>query len=374
MISLLFTLLLWAYATTVAAAASTKTEDFAKGMFKRKLDSVEKCYSVRESCQKCYSKCASARNTFFSGSSVPPSSLISMIHDCRVQISNHRTGMEPWCVNDWTRFFATPAFQATEETCKMEATECARRMREWADRRREAGTLNQHHNDFKQAEKMGATGKAMEYLQLSKSWYDGQINKYQRLDEWWDDNILIEMEKHLKTPESNDTRFSDPVFYNLTGLKTETRRVDKYLYRNDLLSARVENKFVRQDILQKVPQYLNSITSLTNHVKSKKTQTDGYLKDIKEIAAKTYEAQVKATNFAYQTTHAGGLDGEIVLLDKELLNMFSELQTERAILSEGNRKSTLTKLRLTGAMRRLVKELTTAQRKVGCSKEDTFST
>lgn len=359
--------------STGQAQASTPPEDFAANMFNRPLQAVEVCYAQREACEKCYTQCASAHDTYFSGATLSPGTLISLTHECRTQISNHRTGMEPWCVNDWTRFFATSDFKASAESCEMEGTECARRMVEWARRRHSSGSLQTQHNDYRLAEQIGITGKAIEYMQLSKAWYHGQVNKYERLEEWWDEDILIEMDTHLKTPHSNNTRFSDPVFHNLTAMTDETRRVDKYLYRNDLLSARVENKFVRQDIMQKVPQYLESIKTLQNHIQSNKEQTDTYLSEIKNLVIKTYEAQEKATNFAYETTHADGLDGDIVLLDKELLDMFAELQKERTLLIEANRKSTLNKLRLTGAMRHLVSQLTKAQRQVGCSDDEVFA-
>lgn len=60
------------------------------------------------------------------------------------------------------------------------------------------------------------------------------------------------------------------------------------------------------------------------------------------------------------------LDGEIVLLDKDLLDLFIRLKDERALLRKASVRSTNIKMRLILAMRSMVREISISQQRNRC--------
>lgn len=348
-------------------------KDFAKEMFSRSLESIEECYESSDDCNACYKQCTQAHPTFFSSLSSSPVHVSTQLRTCRLDISNQRAGMEPWCINDWRHFFATSDFKPSASTCEMRAIDCAHRMLEIMEQKRVNGFISDKDPDYNLVKRMASVGIAFQRRKHSEEWYSLQKNKYERLEQWYGENILVEMERHMKNPEGNDTRFSDPVFFNFTEMKKEVGRIHSLLFRNNLANAQAENKNVRTNTINRIQFYLESIFKLQNHVVSNKKETNRYLKEIKELAIKTYDAQKRATNFAYESTHTSGLDGEIVLLDKDLLNLFKELQEERNILNDLTVYTTLDKLQLVGGMRRMIVSVTMAQRRAGCKREELFS-
>lgn len=364
----------WVYLAFLLTFATTNgLEDQAADMFTTSLGSIVTCFSNGAACSSCLSQCPSAANTFFLGMIDSPSNTISLLRTCRREISDQRTGMEPWCVNDAQGFHATDQFNATETSCKMEPVECAPRLNAWAKKRVEDGKMSQSDPDYQLVQKIFQVGIANAEATRSENWYNGQVTKYNRLQEWWNEDVLAEMTKHLTTPEANDTRFSDPVYHNLTAIKEETRQRDISLYRNSLQNARVENGFVKQDTLESIRQSLKSILSLSSQIASQRNLTEGYLEEIKDTVVKINVAQERATDFAYETAYTNGLDGEVVSLDKDILKTFRELKSAQEVFNEMVTKVTITKVKLTFAMRLLVKEIVAAQMKVRCDSREIFT-
>lgn len=363
----------WFVSILVFVATARAVEDFAASMFNTDINDIEDCNTARWACSNCYTQCPSAHDAFYSGMIESSLKTIALLRLCRRDMSNHRTGMEPWCINNATHFYATDEFIATDESCKMEPTECAPRLYSWARERVDAGEMTVSESDYHVALKIYAVGVAAAEAAQSEQWFIGQATKYDRLEEWWNDDVLAEMKKHLETPEANDTRFSDPVYSNLTSVEKEARARDIFLYHNSLQNAKIENDFVKQDTLEKINRSLRSILALESHITSQQELTKQYLNEIKENVVKINAAQEKAINLAYETAHAGGLSDEVVELDKGVLDMFRELRAAQETLNKLVTRVTIEKVRLTFAIKSLAKEIVDAQLKARCSDQEIFT-
>lgn len=353
--------------------SATAIEDLAAGMFETEMDAIETCNDARWACSNCLTQCPSARDTFYSGMIESPLKTIMLLRLCRKDMSNQRIGMEPWCINNATHFYATDEFNATDTSCKMEPTECATRLYSWARERIDAGEMSVSDSDYYAALKIYAVGAATAEATESEKFYNGQVTKYNRLEQWLEENILVEMDKHLETPDANNTRFSDPVYHNLTAVEEETEERDAYLYRNSLQNAKVENDLIKQDTMEKIKQSIDAILALKNHIASQKELTDQYLAEIKETVVKINAAQERAVDLAYETAHTRGLDDEVASLDRDVLNMFRQLREAQETLNRLVTQVTIEKVRLTFAIKSLAKEIVDAQLKAQCSSKEIFT-
>lgn len=341
--------------------------DYGREMFSRPFQSVDECYRTRDECNICYNQCQKAHRSFFSNPSSSPIDISTQLRKCRIEMSNQRTAMTTWCINDWNHFYATKEFRPTEKSCWMHQTDCAAIVIGAVKEKQEVG-----HPNIILAAKMAALGRVYQKRKRVRLWHVSQRNKYEKLETWFKKDALVEMKKHLKNPSRLDTQWSDPVYKNLTGVKKEVERINEILDQNNIQKAQAKNREAHLKYDRRMQVFLESIANLENHIISNKQVTNGYLKEIKQLVIKTYEAQLKASNLAYETTHVSKIDGQIILLDKELLEMFEDLRRERRTLSNFLAYSTGDKLKLVRGMRKMITAITLAQRDSGCPREELF--
>lgn len=366
---ILLTSLLPAFCLYRIAASAKSNVDVSSRLAVGDLstDQVTQCYLATEACNSCQRECStqSARN-FFSGSASTSdagsyATLVSDLHRCRIYNRKLRRGLPHWCVNDGTKYFATGSFVPSESTCTREPIACAKWLGKEADRNIRDRIWNQQTEFYVLAKKMEELATAKEDLIIETKETNKSKEKADEILKAWDERWYDEAAIHLENPEGNATRFADPIFFNYTFVKDEIHRMDMEIYNNDLFNANKRNKEIRKETIENIPLYLGSISMLQNHIKSRRARTDRYLQEIKEIANRTAQLQIEATNIIYETTHSKDLDGEIALLDHELLDLYVDLKSERARLYQANLHSTISKLRLVGMMRRLVKEISIHQ-------------
>ncbi|PXF48123.1 hypothetical protein BWQ96_02075 [Gracilariopsis chorda] len=330
-------------------------------------DQVTQCYLTTEPCNSCQRECLTqnARNFFGGAASTSQAgsypTVIADLHRCRIYNRKLRRGLPHWCVNDGTKYFATSGFVPSESTCTREPIACAKWLGKEADKNLRDRIWNQQTEFYVMAKKMEELATAKEDLIIETKETNKSKEKADEILKAWEGRWYDEATIHLENPEGNGTRFADPVFFNYTSVKKEVRQMDMEISNNDLYHANKRNKEIRKETMETIPIYLGSISGLQNHIKSRKARTDRYLQDIKEIANRTAHLQIEATNIIYETTHSKDLDGEITLLDHELLDLYADLKAERAKLYQANLNSTISKLRLVGMMRRLVKEISIQQ-------------
>lgn len=348
-------------------------DDLAAAMFETDMDAIETCNDARWACSNCLTQCPEARDTFYSGMIETPLKTIMLLRLCRKDMNNQRIGMEPWCINNATHFYATDEFNATETSCQMDPTECAPRLYSWARERIDAGEMTVSDPDYHIALKVYAVGSAAAEATESEKYYYGQVTKYTRLEQWLEEDILKEMVRHLETPDANDTRFADPVYQNLTAVEEETMERDLYLDRNSLQAARMENDLIKQNSTEQIKQSLQAILALENRITSQKELTDRLLAEIKQTLVKINAAQEKAIDLAYELTHTGGLDDEVASLDRDVLAMFRQLREAQGMLNKLVTQVTIEKVRLTFALKSLAKEIVDAQLKARCSNQEIFT-
>ncbi|CAN8074284.1 unnamed protein product [Agarophyton chilense] len=325
------------------------------------------CYLAAESCDTCQRECQTQAARHFFTDNEPNvhysnyTRSVDELHRCAKYTTKLRRGLPHWCVNDGTRYFATSEFEPTVSSCTREPRACAKWMAKEAHKNLEDGVWDSENHSYLLAKEMEELVAAQEDLAI-------EMQRHKRLEEEanevlkaWNERLLDMAILHLENPEETETKFADPVFLNFSYMKDEEKRMETEVSNYNLYEANNRNKEVRKETLEKIPLFLGSIARLENHVKSKKTETDRYLQEIKVIANRTARLQMAATNIIYETTHSNNLDGEIALLDQELLELYIELKKERALLHDANLNSTFSKLRLVGMMRRLVKEISIGQ-------------
>lgn len=341
-------------------------------MFTYPFHLLARCSSTTQ-CNLCQANCPTSRPLFFSSSTSVNhfyDDHVSDLFACRRRLLRLRNGLSDWCINDENGFYAIDSFIPTTDSCFRYPAACAVALAARAEERVSMGKLSNEHRRVVLARKILQLAMASEEATRAKKGYEEARIRADAIKKAWDEKWYDVAIFHLEQPDEKVTRFADPVFVNYSGMLRDVEIMDASVSSNDLKQAYVENKFVRKETISEIPKLMHSIFGLRNEIVSKKHVTDAYLKEIKELTTRTFELQQLATNIIYETTHSAGLDGEIVLLDRDLFNLYIALKKERADLSNENVQTTFSKLRLVGMMRQLVLEISKRQRADGCSDAD----
>lgn len=325
------------------------------------------CHDVAPACYACLDNCDFNLNSWEITKRRQRVEYLKQIEACHEDYLALKAGLPEWCMNDGHDFFPVPGYVPTDEQCRlMSKVSCTTKWLSDLEKERRSGTRSKTNAAFKTAKKAQEHANIMESL----AYYEKELaelpSKIQKYKEEREQNLLSEAYKHLEDPSEKETVFSHPIYIDMDKTISENRRLDLYISRNDIYMASLENKFVRRETVNQIPAFLNAISSLENHIQSKKSDTDAYIEDIKDISERTAVLQEKATNLIYETTHAKDVDGAIELLDKELFELYTALRQERSVLGDANVKSTFAKLRLIGMLRRLVIEISEQQQRMGC--------
>lgn len=329
-------------------------------------DQVRACHFAESACRECFKECHSNRLSFFGSASSAQrhEDLVVSLQECLRETNYYRQWLPKWCINDQKGFYATQDFPANEENCLMQPIACSQHIEKRL--RRQSKERDIPFGRYRLALMIGQLGRAQRDLTRETEEFAERKKKVQRIRQAWEEKWLDEALLHIEKPEENLTRYADPAFHNFRELEKENKEMDLIVSRNNIVSASVENKFVRRDTVDKIPEFINSIRGLKNQIHSKKDVTDRYLNEIKDVAVRTAQLQENATNIIYETTHGKELDGEIAILDKELLDLYVELKKERSKLRELNVRSTFAKLRLVALMRMTVQQVSRQQIRQGC--------
>lgn len=297
--------------------------------------------------------------------------MVKEVATCHAEYLKLRTGLPDWCFNRGTEFYTTPDFEPTSEICGlMSKRRCAQ---QWVDDLEidiQVGKLKKNSHEHK-------TGKkALEYANLLEA-IDLETRELERIPELAEQyseekkqNLLEQAMRHLQDPSKNSTIYSNPVYADLDTVKAENNKWDREISKNDAYMAGIENMFVRKSTIDRIPEILNSILKLENHVHSKRAETDTDLNAIKSLSKKTAKLQSQTTNLLFESTHVKNADGTIEALDDELISLYEKLREKRTSLRKLNEKGTGAKAQLLDIMRQLVQEISKQQDRMGCRAAD----
>lgn len=318
----------------------------------------EKCHANLPACLSCIDECGSqAQNT-------SREKLINFsiaLEACERKMSKLRSTLPTWCLVDGTGFSSKPGYVPQSEVCeKIDIQKC---FRHWMMEDKDVITFEVRRLASEYASLYGSVQHDIADIKRFPDLLDNYKTEKEK-------KLLEQANIHLKQLDGNTTIYADPVYYGIYELSSENDNLEILISRTDVYSAGIENRFVRRETIDKVPSLLSSILELKNHIHSKKEETEVFLADIKMIARKITKFQGEAASLMYETTHLQDADGEISLLDRELFSLYVELKKERAVLNRANLKAAFTKMRLVGALRRLVWEISRSQAKGGCRPEE----
>jgi len=358
------------YLATISRALEVPEKDLAQDLFSRPLHSVTACHSVTSQCTKCFQTCSNYRPFFdysYGNLDIP-----SDLFECRVNMSHHRMGVATWCQNDDTEFFATSDFQPNNKNCEMDVSTCTRNMMKLYETKNKKEGMKKYHPQYRLAQKLKYAGELYEQLKEKEEWYEETKQKHNQLAQWYQEDIVKEMDKHLNDPVNSNTRFSDPVYKAAKEMNTKIKETKEYIDGMDLDGAIKDTVETRKVTAQEIDRHLRSIRRLENRIKSKKKETDKYLSDIKKLVTKTHDAQREATHFSFETTHASGLDTELNRLNRRLMKGMDTLRKEKLVLSKEMNKAAQEKVKLVQRIREMIEVITQHQKRNKCGLGDFF--
>lgn len=337
-------------------------------------DEMSQCHQNSQACFSCVNTCQNQPGSDEEKAHqarLRQTSMVKEVASCHAEYLKLRTGLPDWCFNRGTEFYTTPDFEPTSEICGlMSKKRCAE---QWMD---DLEIEVQVSKVKKKSQEYETGRKAVEYANLLEA-IESETRELEQIPELArqyseekKQGLLEQAMKHLQDPSKNSSVYSNLVYVELNKVRTENNKWDREISKNDAYMAGIENMFVRKSTVDRIPTILNSISTLKNHVHSKKIETDTYLNDIKSLSKKTAELQSQTTNLLFESTHARNADGTIEALDDELISMYEDLRRERAVLRKLNKQGTEAKSQLLGIMKQLVQEISEQQDRIGCRATD----
>lgn len=332
-------------------------------------ENIAKCeFEIGKSCLECSSTCPSLFETYFKKSVSEYRKDVRDFSICRSRLSFDTRAFPDWCLVDENGYYHNDKFEVSENVCMNVTSE--RTCIEIIDR-------HEKHDSFR---RLIRTPEKQEFIDTVKELVtvveerDKAALYFARnklfwafIDEAFEKDWVVEYEAYSNNLEDTKSRFFNPAFYNYSNWVADYYRIDRLVSKTDLHSLNVERLFVEKDTIGKIPSLITDIKALKNDIFSRKEETDKVLDEIKEIADQIFSAQMNSTNVIYEITHSRNLDGQITLLDKELLDLYVKLKSERGKLRSATVKSTFSKLRLIAVIRNLIRKISQRQKEQGCS-------
>lgn len=339
-------------------------EDLGRKLFGRSLYSVARCARATDSCKRCYQSCSSYRPFFDRsyGALSVPSALLS----CRVNVSQHRVGVAKWCLNDEKHFFSSAAFSATRKSCDMDAPTCATHLASLG------ASAKWPNAKLKVVEKVRKAGALLRTLRDKEAAYAETKARYARLRRWYSEDVLREMDAHLASPATARTRFSDKVYAEAVEVGPKAKREARYIASVNVPNERKLTAAARRLSALDIDRYIKEIRRLTNHLASRRDDTDAYLADAKTLSRQVHEAQLRATGLRHAEAHARGLDGEVDQLRLQMEKGLARLRSERLTLSREMNTAGKEKVKLVQGMRNMIEVISKHQRDAKCSTDNRF--
>lgn len=338
------------------SSASSQRQQY---LFRIPYKQLRECHFAEDSCATCWKQCPKARIPFFGSNRgvATHEDLVTSTQECIRHTTYFRKWLPEWCINDQRGFYSTKDFSPSPDACLLRPIACSQYLTKTSG------------SDPKKKElsiSIANLGRAKQSLSDEQNEIADNKRKASFVAKAWKEQWLDEAQFHLENHREQVTKFSDPIFLNYTNMKAQNIQMTQKIKENNVAKAVADNQHVKRDTVEKIPQFLKMIKALKNHIHSKKKETNVYLVQIKQLAVKTADYQKKATNILFETSYATTLDGEIEVLDKELIELYGELKKERALLSELHVRSTFSKLRIVGVLRRMIQYISEVQRKNKC--------
>ena len=328
-------------------------------------ENIPKCeFEVGKSCLECSSTCPSLFKSYFKKSVQEYRNEVRKFSICRSRISFETRALPDWCLADEKGYYHNDKFEFSENTC-MNITSgrmCIEMIESYYSGRKDR-TPEMKEYIYAIMELIDVVEKrdkaALDWANIKSTW---AFSKEAYENDW-----LKEYEAYSNNLSDSKSRFFNPTFYNYSNWLADFHRIDRLVSKTDLHSLNIERLFVEKDTVNKIPSLITDIKGLKNDIFSRKEETDKVLDEIKEIVDQIFSAQLNATNVIYEITHSRNLDGQITLLDKELLDLYIKLKSERGKLRSATVKSTFSKLRLIAVIRNLIRKISQQQKEQGCS-------
>lgn len=317
----------------------------------------KKCHARLSECLTCTQECSfQSQNRYrerLMNSSIA-------VQGCHQKLSQFRPRLPSWCQIDGSGINSKPGYVPHSKKCdKMDVVKCVQTW--FREGRGDTRAVRKMVNDYAIL-LAGLQKQKTEMERLSRLRHEYREEKRKRL--------LEQAKEHMRRLDENRTIYADTLYHGIYEIAHENNNLDMMISRTDVYSAKMENKFVRMETVDKVPRLVSGILQLKNRIHSRKHETESYLTDIRSIAKNTIILQETAANVLYETTHEDDVDKEVAILDKELFKLHAELKEERAVLDRAHTKATFTKMRLVGGLRQLVWDVSRTQSRSGCAAQE----
>merc|ERR1712137_337528 len=165
------------------------------------------------------------------------------VHRCRSEISRVRTGMEHWCLNNEQGFYASNGFHVSGQNCKhLDTEKCSMELLDEFRRLVRHGKMKPNAIRLEIAQKLLAATEAYKQMELQRIKYNTEREKFNHLKELFSEDVLKEMNEHLRNPHETNTRFNDPVFKTIAKTEKELNRLKRWFADYNLNKAQEEER------------------------------------------------------------------------------------------------------------------------------------
>lgn len=362
-------LLLAVICLSLCLFASNAKADNAKDMFERPLKEVQACAKSHKNCKKCYRKCPSKRKSFFNVQNDKFKQWPKKVLKCRKSISKARKGIQPWCLSDDKRFYASSGFLPNHQTCAhLDPDICGEQLAEELKRQAQDGKI-----PFEHIEQILEAATAYKYMEIQRVKYEAESKKFTYLKRLYSPEMLKEMNDHLRNPQETHTRFNDPVYKEIANGKAELKRLETKFADNDVKLVKEQTQKVRHWTENLIDERMHLMDIYQNQLQSESQNAEvtGYMNEIRGLIRMIYQSQLEARDYQYESKRDLTIQGELNSLDKQYTQQKVLLGAARDMMRTELKKAAKQKQKLVNSIRLMIKTISFIQKK-NCPGDDHF--
>lgn len=331
---------------------------------------LDQCRKSAHSCYECVKTCPvklNSRKAREHKDRLKQANAVSEVDECQAKYLELSAGLPNWCFNVADNFQTSKTFVPTEDVCGLiDKRKCTERWLNDMQNDVDEGKLKRSSLQFRLAKKAVEYATLLDAIEVEKMRLERIPLLVKQYSNERRTHSIGQAKSFLSNTAIRGNKYSSPAFVDIHKVKANTRKLDLKVSRSDERMVLFQNEVMKDRTVEKIPKIVEDIKKMKRKFRFNAHQADKDLKQIRNIMDKTKQLQDETAELVYETSHSKDAEGEIRILDRELLNIYEKIGRQRKLLSETNTHATDAKAELLKIMRDLVKEISEQQAKMKC--------